>query len=420
MQHRPHRPRVPDTGDWDRIEATARRLRADRGLELVYNAADQAADPAVDVRPNIDAGPPPGWDENAPPVGADAPPAAAPAAQKAGIRVLSLADLQAESAAVTWLVKRVVPASSVGILFGGSGSFKSFVALDLALHVAHGLQWLGRRTRRAPVVYVAAEGGAGLWPRVQAWHLAHRLDWGDCDMRVIAQSVDMMTDAGQVFDAVQALGVEPGLVVVDTMSQTFAGDENSAQEVSEYLRKLGAWFRDAWACAVLVIHHTGHMATERPRGSSALRANVDFMLGCHREEKEMLATVSAAKQKDGELMADQVFALSVVEVGRDDDDEAITSLAARAVLSEAERQDLVQREAARGRSGRNAQLLQLAQQGMRIEELRKAFGDLIDGDSDARRQAWHRALGWAKKAGLLEVVEGRVLLSKAVRDISEA
>lgn len=416
MPHHPHRPRVSDIGEFERIEATARRLRADRGLELVYDAA---TDPVVDVAPDIEAGPPPAWIDDAPPVGADAPPGAAPT-QAPWVRVLSLAELQAEAGAVTWLVKRAVPASSVGVLFGGSGSFKSFVALDLALHVAHGLKWLGNRTKRAPVVYVAAEGGAGLWPRVHAWHLSRRLKWEDCDMRVIAQAVDMMADAGEVYAAVHALGIEPGLVVVDTMSQTFSGEENSAQEVSGYLRQLGAWFRDAWACAVMVVHHTGHLATERPRGSSALRANVDFMLGCHREEKEMLATVSTVKQKDGELLADQTFALSVVELGRDEDGDAITSLAARAVLSDAERQELVQREAARGRSGRNAQLLNLAHDGMHLDELRRAFYELIDGDSDARRQAWHRALAWAKKSGLLEVAEGRVILSRAARDNEQA
>jgi hypothetical protein len=90
------------------------------------------------------------------------------------------------------------------------------------------------------------------------------------------------------------------------------------------------------------------------------------------------------------------------------------------VLSDAERQELVQREAARGRSGRNAQLLNLAQDGMHLDELRRAFYELIDGDSDARRQAWHRALAWAKKSGLLEVAEGRVILSRAARDIEQA
>jgi hypothetical protein len=61
---------------------------------------------------------------------------------------------------------------------------------------------------------------------------------------------------------------------------------------------------------VLIIHHTGHNVTERPRGSSAMRANLDYMLGVHRDEKEMLATLSCLKQKDGEAFKDTTFALT--------------------------------------------------------------------------------------------------------------
>ena len=75
----------------------------------------------------------------------------------------------------------------------------------------------------------------------------------------------------------QALGVQEALsaqqAAVDTLSQTFSGEENSAAEMSTYLRELGLWFRESWRCAVLVIHHSGHVATDRPRGSSAIRAN---------------------------------------------------------------------------------------------------------------------------------------------------
>ena len=42
------------------------------------------------------------------------------------------------------------------MLFGGSGSFKSFIALDAGLHIAHGLPWMGRRTKQGQVVYLAA------------------------------------------------------------------------------------------------------------------------------------------------------------------------------------------------------------------------------------------------------------------------
>ena len=83
-------------------------------------------------------------------------------AAPAGLPILSLAELREHAKSVSWVVKHVIPADSIGLLFGGSGTFKSFIALDLALHVAHGLEWLGRKTRRGTVLIVAAEGGAVL------------------------------------------------------------------------------------------------------------------------------------------------------------------------------------------------------------------------------------------------------------------
>src|SRR5574340_354360 len=74
-----------------------------------------------------------------------------------------------------------------------------------------------------------------------------------------------------------------------------------------------------WQSAVGVVHHSGHLATERPRGSSALRSNVDWMFGVFRDEKEMLATLVCDKQKDDEQFGDEVFALTRHELGRDAD-----------------------------------------------------------------------------------------------------
>ena len=387
--------------DWDRIERTAEALKQQRRPVLVH-----------DVYAPVNIDPPPDWDE-VPPIGDAEPPKAQPLA------MLSLEQLREKAAAVSWLVKGAVPMESLGVMFGASGTFKSFLAIDLALHVAHGMHWMGRKTRQGTVIYIAAEGGTGLWRRVEAWHRERAINWQDAPLYVVPMAVDLGEDCSRVIEAAAALQVEPALIVVDTMSQTFSGEENSAMEVSRYLRELGTWFRESWGCAVLVIHHSGHMATERPRGSSVIRANTDFMLGVHRDEKEMLATLSCIKQKDGELFSDQTFALTVFELARDEDDDPVTGLVARAVLSEAEKADLVQREAMKGRSGRNAQLLGLAQNGMRAEDLRKAFYDACDlPDADSRRQAYFRALKWAKNAGLLEVVEGFVLLSKAAqRDI---
>jgi hypothetical protein len=327
--------------------------------------------------------------------------------------LLKLDALQASAESVRWLVKHVVPAESVGIMYGGSGTFKSFIALDFALHVAHGLPWMGRRTRRGAVLYIAAEGGSGLWKRIEAWHAQRHLSWEDAPIFVVPIAVDLVADAWRVVDAAQMLGVSPACVIVDTLSQTFAGEENSAAEVTAYLREIGLRFRQVWQAAVLLIHHTGHQATERPRGSSAIRANVDFMLGVSRDGKEMLATIECQKQKDGELFSDATFSLSVARLGVDADGEPVTTLVARHLSSAEEVELAAAAEVKAGRGGRGQMLLSVLQNGMTVHALRKAFVDACDGLSeDAKRQAYSRALAWAKKGGFLEISQGVVITLK--------
>jgi len=316
------------------------------------------------------------------------------AASPAGsIPLLSLAELQAASAAIVWSVKHVIPADSIGVLFGGSGTFKSFIALDYALHVAHGMPWMGRKTRKGPVLFIAAEGGAGLWKRVQAWHQRRGLDWNSIEFYVVPVALSLAKQAGAVVSAAAALGVEPSVVVVDTMSQTFDGEENSASEVSVYLRELGIQFRALWRCTVLVIHHSGHQATERPRGSSAIRANVDFMLGVFRDEKEMLATVECHKQKDGELFEDRPFSMTRVVLGHDEDGEEISSLCAAYVDGVQALVEHKQAEAKAGRGGRDQLLFDVLETGMTERDARMAFYKVLPPDMDAhnRKVAYYRA-----------------------------
>ncbi len=329
------------------------------------------------------------------------------------VPILGLADLREHSHAISWVVKHVIPAESIGMLYGGSGTFKSFIALDAALHIAHGLPWMGRRTQQGSVLYIAAEGGAGLWARICAWHRSRRLQWGDVPFHVIPAALDLTADAWRVVEAAQGKGVSPSLVVIDTLSQTYAGEENSANEMANYFRELGNRFRALWQCAVLLIHHTGHQATERPRGSSAIRANLDFMLGVFRDEKEMLATLTCAKQKDGDAFDDATFSLSVHELGTDDDGDVVTSLVARHLSSAEDITDAMQHERSAGRGGKNQLLLGLLQNGSKETDLRKAFyAECGIESADSRRQAYLRAKTWATKAGFMEVAEGHVITLK--------
>lgn len=334
---------------------------------------------------------------------------------KRRLPVLTGPQLVESAGSVRWLCKGVLPEQAVGMLFGASGTFKSFVALDAVCHVVHGLPWLGRRTQQGPGLWIAAEGGKGFGHRVQAWHRARRLAVSD-QLVGIPAALDLGTEAWRVVDAVQAtVAITPRIVVVDTLSQTYTAgcDENSATDMAAYLRELGTRFRDLWGATVIVVHHSGHNANERPRGSSAIQANTDFLFGCFRDEKEMLATLTCVHMKDGDRIDDATFALTKVVLGEDSDGDEVSHLAARHLSSAEEIDDAMAAESRAGRGGRNQLLLSLLQPGMKESELRKVFGDECGLDnSDARRQAYHRALGWAKKNGFVEIAQGYVITLK--------
>lgn len=329
------------------------------------------------------------------------------------VPLLGLDQLREVSHSMTWLIKHIVPAESMGLVFGASGTFKSFITLDCALHVAHGLPWMGRRTKQGSVLYIAGEGGSGLWPRIVAWHRARRIPWEKVPLFIVPMAVNLSSDAWRVVEAAQARGVTPSMVVVDTLSQTYAGEENSANEMAAYLRELGTRFKQLWHCAVLLVHHTGHNTTERPRGSSAIQANTDFLFGVCRDEKEMLATFSCVHRKDGDPFDDATFSLSTQFLGTDEDGDRINSLVARHLSSAEEVGDALDAESQAGRGGAHQLLLSLMQNGMRELELRKVFYDECGKETaDARRQAYHRSKTWAIKQGFLEVAQGTVITLK--------
>lgn len=331
--------------------------------------------------------------------------------------LLDMDQLQVKVGDIRWAVKNAIPENTLGCIFGASGAFKSFVEIDYALHRVYGMRWLGRKTRQVPVVYLAAEGGAGILKRIKAWHLDRDLDWRQCPMRVIIVPLTLRTEAAALRRAIEATGIQPGDIIIDTLSQTYTGNENANDEMAAYLRVIGLELRAAFSCTVTIVHHTGHSATERPRGASAIIDNIDFAMGVFRDEAEMLCTVEWAKLKDEEKPPPQTFQLQRLQLGVDEDGEPITSLAARHVATSDEMVAAVAQEGRAGRGGRGHLLISLAHEGMRESELRKAFYDALDSlDGEGKKKAYQRAKGWATGAGIFEIAgaEHRLIMLKAV------
>src|ERR1700733_1639305 len=71
------------------------------------------------------------------------------------------------------LIEGILPAKGVVGLVAFRQAFKSFVALDMALRIAFGRDWFGRKINQGSVVYVSAEDELGIRDRRLAWRHAH-------------------------------------------------------------------------------------------------------------------------------------------------------------------------------------------------------------------------------------------------------
>lgn len=229
-----------------------------------------------------------------------------------------------------WLVRDLLPQQAFAVIFGDPGAGKSFLALDIALRVAAGLEVYGHRTVKAPVVYLAAEGQGGFRKRVAAARLQHQLP-NDTPFVLIPSIVDLQdgsVDMAKVVAAVEkataAFGQAPGLIVIDTLAATFgAGDENS-KDMLEYVNNLAA-LRDRFKATVMVVHHKSKDPNSKtPRGHSSLLAAADTTLQV-RLDKDPTRVATVDKQKDGEGGQRITFELVPIVVGQDDEGMDISS-----------------------------------------------------------------------------------------------
>lgn len=228
-----------------------------------------------------------------------------------------------------WLVKRIIPRQGVGALYGASQSLKSFVAFHLALQVALGWELAGRRVQQAPAIYVAAEGAAGLRKRKVGFERANagRLP-GKIPFFLISAAPNLGTEQGDLASliaAIEAAGVKPALIVVDTLAQSLGGaDENGAGMV-QFVANATA-LANHFRAFVLIVHHVGLADDKRLRGHSSLLGALDALILSERKEGELSAVLTLQKLKDDESNVKLTAHLSQIVIGQDEDSDDVSTL----------------------------------------------------------------------------------------------
>lgn len=239
-------------------------------------------------------------------------------------KITSDDDFAAQESNLKWLIKGFLPKANLGVLFGESGSGKSFAMLDLSAAICRGLEfWNGHRVSKGRVLYVVAEGVSGFRQRIKAY--CHQQAIPRIGMDVIYDITPNLTNVAQITDLISEIRQrEPyDLIVMDTFAQVMAGaDENNGLDVGNALAQCK---RIANRCGamVLLVHHSGKDASKGSRGHSSIKAACDVEIKVERSNDTRSITTS--KMKDGVEGIGYLFKLHTVVLSQDEDGDDITS-----------------------------------------------------------------------------------------------
>lgn len=189
-------------------------------------------------------------------------------------------------------MKDLIPAKDMTVIYGRPKSGKSFVALDIGWHVATGTPYHGKEVVQGPVIYMPFEGHSAIPIRAYA---LNKEKGPAPDLHIPKRHPPKVTikETRAVIKEIQAYGIDPVLIILDTLNRSLVGSENDDEAMGPYvdqMQKLVSEFN----CAVLIVHHQGHQ-DGRPRGHSLLPAAIGCQIKVMKEGKIIDAEVEFMK-----------------------------------------------------------------------------------------------------------------------------
>lgn len=308
---------------------------------------------------------------------------------------------------VEWMIDDVLTKHGFSVMYGAPGTGKSFIAIDMALCMSHGLAWHGRQTRQGVVLYIAGEGVGGLGKRVKAWKLHNQVEDTGL-LRVLPMAVDMMDEESidKLLRTIDSLDEQFSCLVIDTVARSMTGEENSATDMSAFIRGCDA-VKHHTGCGLLAIHHAGKDASRginSMRGSSALAGAADTVLAVGKAES--IVALSMDKQKDAEPIDKITFEMTPVALVDD------TSIVMKPIEAQGatKKQNLSARQQHAFQSLQNT-LIKLTTDALSVSQWHEAHKvkspDLTPGQRKDARQG-------LQDKGVVTVHEGKVWINKGL------
>lgn len=321
---------------------------------------------------------------------------------------------------LSWWIKGVLPAARLAMIYGKSGSGKTFIALDMAIAMALGKPWRGHHAKQGRVVFVCAEGVGGFRNRIRAaeHHYGIKLDKliGVIDIAPnLLEKVDAVAIAKSIIEWNASHGGGAiSAVFVDTMAQVMAGgNENAGEDVGTLLSHCNEISRVTGAITVL-IHHSGKDEGRGSRGWSGMRGACDAEYEVTNDNNSHAMKVT--KMKDGDGDGDYGYKLLVVPIGLDEAGDVISSCVVEHTNTTSKDVKKAMRKPGKHEvtvlEVLNSQMIDLTA-GIPEEAIIRMAIDATpvpDGKDDRRRDLITRALSALKTHGAVRFEDGKLYL----------
>ncbi|EDW4641447.1 AAA family ATPase [Salmonella enterica subsp. enterica serovar Java] len=220
-----------------------------------------------------------------------------------------------------FVIEGMVP-HGVTMLYGASSSFKSYGVISMLCRVATKThRWGGRNLKGGAVLYVAAEGGSSVMPRVGAWADKYN-DGKPLDLFYtlpLAVDLSVPENVNAMVKEIKRIEYHTGepvrVVAIDTLSQSMMqGEENSASDVAKFMAGATRVFTETGA-AVIIVHHSGKDSSKGMRGSSAAFANADAVIRVERIDDAV--NLINEKQRTGPAQPTRGYMVPTVQLPDD-------------------------------------------------------------------------------------------------------
>lgn len=236
---------------------------------------------------------------------------------------------------IDYLIDDFLVEETTSLIWGPPGCGKSFIAIDMGLHIATGESWHGHDVSQGDVIYVCGEGFNGIPLRVGAWRDHH--DYTDpIPFYMTHEAVPIAKDGAVQFliSAIKDISESPKLIIIDTLNRNFGGGNESDQEDMDLYLDASHLLVQELKCNVLTVHHSGKDPTKGPRGSTGLPGAVySNMEMCKPRDGEW--SLITHKQKDGPEAPPISIELVGIQLGEAEDNRGrirnISSLVVKVV-----------------------------------------------------------------------------------------